>query len=365
MLTLPLVPRLMSQLYDESIFISIGHREFQIPRDVFKDPGNSPNFFTLGFGLLFNSKDEVFPGLDREGLFRPPSILPPCVPNRDADVFAELLRLLRGYPVEIRNETHREALLKDARYFHFKGLEQRLIAHEISFNAARQRPEIALRLENVQKSGVSVGPEGAGAEDMTGTVRYARPYADKDPMDLVLQIGGEDAALRFTDDGPRLEFFNDTRTRVAKLLEVIATKIGLPPTVQPLGLLMGSGGAEANPATPGNSPLSEDLVKLSLDAEASVTLDGAEYELTESQVDDAGSAVGGSRKRRRTEPSGAESVTQMPPAGTIWNIKTGQWRLHIRHSVGGKSPVECVFEAVRLNAVSSELGRNRTKEFLG
>lgn len=354
----------MSQLYDESIFISIGHREFQIPRNVFKEPGNSPNFFTLGFGLLFNSKDEVFPGLDREGLLRPPSILPPCVPNRDADTFAELLRLLRGYPVEIRNETHREALLKDARYFHFKGLEQRLITHEISFNAARQRSEIAIRLENVQKSGISVGPEGAGAEDSTGTVRYARPYADKDPMDLVLQIGGEDAALHFTTEGPRLEFFNDTRTRVAKLLEVIATKIGLPPTVQPLGLLMGAGGAEANPATPGNSPLSEDLVKISLDADVSITLDGAEYELTESFGDDD-TTSGSSRKRRRTENSGAETAIQMPPVGTTWNIKTGQWRLHIRQSVGGKSPVECVLEAVRLNASSSELGRNKTKGFLG
>ena len=73
------MPKLISQLYEESIFISIGHREFQIPRDIFTGPGNSPNFFSLGFAVFFSTPDDLFPGLDREGLIRPPSILPPSV----------------------------------------------------------------------------------------------------------------------------------------------------------------------------------------------------------------------------------------------------------------------------------------------
>jgi hypothetical protein len=117
------VPKLISQLYEESIFISIGHREFQIPREILTDPGNSPNYFSLGFTFFFaRPNEDLFPGLDREGLIRPPSILPPSVPHRSAEVFDDLLRLLRGYPVDVRDETHRQALLRDARYFHFKGL---------------------------------------------------------------------------------------------------------------------------------------------------------------------------------------------------------------------------------------------------
>lgn len=368
-----LVPKLMSQLYEESIFISIGHREFQIPRDILTDPGNSPNYFTLGFGLIFSRKDQVFPGLDREGLIRPPSILPPSVPNRSADTFAELLHLLQGYPVNIRNETHRDELIRDARYFHFKGLEQRLIPHSISFNSLRQRKEIVLRLENVQKSGVSVVHEqmetsnGNGTlndeEDvLAGWVNYARPYVDDGPAELVLEIGGEATQIHFTEQGPRAEFIGDTRTRMAKLLEVIATKLGLPPTTQPLGLLMASGGARAVPAAPGNTPLSEDLVIIKLGREAAVTLDGEDYIPPHAQAMDVGDLAGGNlRKRRRTETG---SSSEEPLEGDRWTVKRGQFRLRIQRSTSGKSEVECAMEVVCLEVVRSEMGRNKTRGFL-
>ncbi|OAA63028.1 BTB/POZ fold domain containing protein [Cordyceps fumosorosea ARSEF 2679] len=366
------LPKLMSQLYEESIFISIGHREFQIPRDVLTDPGNSPNYFSLGFGLMFARRDEVFPGLDREGLIRPPSILPPSVSNRSADTFAELLHLLHGYPVNIRDETHRDELLRDARYFHFKGLEQKLIPHSISFNSLRERNEIVLRLENVQKSGVyivhdraeeMIGEGGMAEfdESLPGWINYARPYVDDTPAELVLEIGGEKTRLHFTSNGPRAEFFGDTRTRVSKLFEVIATKLGLPPTTQPLGLLMASGGARSLPAAPGNTPLSEDLVKVKLGPEAAVTLDGQDYTYTHPpSADNADSVTMNSRKRRRGDAAASDEQQE----GEQWTIKRGQWRLRIQRSTHGKSNFECAMEAVCLDAFSSELGRNKRRGFL-
>ncbi|KAH7155098.1 hypothetical protein B0J13DRAFT_593446 [Dactylonectria estremocensis] len=370
------LPKLISQLYEESIFISIGHREFQIPRDIFTDPGNSPNYFSLGFAVFFTRPDDLFPGLEREGLIRPPSILPPAVPNRSADTFAELLSLLRGYPVHIRDEVHRQELLRDARYFHFKGLEQRLIPHAIAYNQARRREEILLRLENIQKSGISVlheGPEpGAG-----GWVQYARPYVDEKPAELVLEIGGETTKIHFIAGVPRAEFFKDTKARVAKLFEVIATKLNLPPTTQPLGLLMASGGAGSQPPTPGNTPLSDDLVRIVLDHESAVILDGKEH--VEEPVansasgggDSPASSIGGAmtnttmmtltanpRKRRRTDGS-------VGPGDDEWTVMTGQWRLRIQGAKGAKGGVECVLVAVKLDAVSSQLGRNLTRPFLG
>src|SRR5690349_20435485 len=98
------VPKLISQLYEESVYTSVGHREFQIPRELFSDAGNSPNFFSLGFAVFFSSPDDLFPGLDKDGLLRPPSIVPPSIPGRSPEIFQEILHLLRGYPVHIPSE---------------------------------------------------------------------------------------------------------------------------------------------------------------------------------------------------------------------------------------------------------------------
>lgn len=358
------VPRLKSQLGEESIFISIGHREFQIPREIFNDPGNSPNFFSLGFAAFFSRPDDLFPGLDREGLLRPPSIIPPAVPNRSADTFAELLRFLRGYPVEIRDEVHRQDLLRDARYFHFKGLEQKLIAHKLSFNLAKNKHEIVLKLENVQKSGVSIAHEGSGDEYSTsGWVNYARPFVDSRPAELVLEIGSEMTKLHISNNGSvaRAEFFKDTRTRVARLLEVLATKLNLPPTTQPLGLLMNSGGVASHPATPGNTPLSEDFVRVLFESESYILLDGKEFSFNQEVASldspsDTDTTSHNPRKRRR-RGDWDENET--------WIARKGQWRIRIQPSRGGKSAVECVLVAVKIDAVSSELGRNASRVFLG
>ncbi|RFU81319.1 btb poz domain-containing [Trichoderma arundinaceum] len=367
------LPKLISQLNEESIFMSIGHREFQIPRDVLNDPANSPNYFSLGFALFFSQPNDLFPGLDREGLIRPPSILPPSVPNRNADTFAELLRLLRGYPVSIRDENHRQELLRDARYFHFKGIEQQLVPHTISYNPLRQIDEIVLRLENVQKSGVTISAEDIDDGALRSSVRhvkYARPYVDNKAAELILEIGGTSSKLSFSADGIRAEFFGGTKARVARLLEVVATKLNLPPTTQPLGLLMASGGASSQPATPGNTPLSDDLVRVIFEAESSIVLNGEDYDVDLSNYDaeeitptvaSESEALTNPRKRRRTDDSLDIGV---PREGQQWAVRKGQFRLRIQESKSGKSAVECAFVAVKIDAVGSEKGRNKTRKFL-
>jgi hypothetical protein len=383
---------LISQLYEESIFISIGHRDFQIPRELFSDPGNSPNYFSLGFAVFFSTPTEIFPGLSREGLLRPPSIMPPSVPNRSADTFAELLHLLRGYPVHIRSEDHRAELLRDCRYFLFKGLEQKLIRHEITYNLARRRSEITLRMDDVRPSGISVvsfpstssssspSPESGPATPVYNAhqvsiayVNYARPFVDSQSSELVLEIGDECTRLHLST--MQCEFVGDGKTRIARLFEVISTKLNLP-TCQPLGLWMKHGGASSQPASPGNTPISNDWVRCVVGEEAYVQLDGREFRghvhgglgayATEMEIGGGGSrsnasSVSGieenfgepSRKRRRLEKE--ES----------WVIKTGQWRLKIQSSAHLKGGVECLMVAVRLDAVSGEFGRNAQRGFLG
>ncbi|PVH86577.1 hypothetical protein DL98DRAFT_582530 [Cadophora sp. DSE1049] len=380
------LPRLISQLYEENIFISIGGRDFQIPRELFSDPGNSPNYFSLGFAVFFSTPTEVFPGLNREGLLRPPSIMPPSVPNRSADTFAQLLHLLRGYPLHIRDEDHRAELLRDCRYFHLKGLEQKLLRHSISFNLCRKREEITLRLEDVRQSGISIvgdasatpPPESANApaynppQSLVGYVNYARPFVDDRAYELVLEIGDECTRLHLSS--MRCEFFSDGKARISRLFEVIATKLNLP-TSQPLGLLMKKGGASSQPASPGNTPISEDWVRCIIDENSYIRLDGKEWhgqipEPDNSSVGSSASSVVGlddaygepTRKRRRTDGSTISGVGGEEKE--VWVVRRGQWRLRVQNSRSRKGGVECVLVAVSLEAFAFERGRNAQRGFL-
>ncbi|KAH7109838.1 hypothetical protein B0J11DRAFT_233886 [Dendryphion nanum] len=321
------LPRLTKQLFSTDIFVRIGGRPFQIPRDIFSSPGDSPNYFSLGFAQFFSTPTEVFPGLDRNALLRPPSISPPIIPNKNGDIFAELIKILQGYKIEIRNEEHRAQLLRDARYFHLKGLEQRLIPCEISYNLSRNQSEILIRLEDIRQSGVSFKPDGqssitssnsgsgstavsisgaspdpsaskptspavstGGSHYRGGLVSYARPYTDDHANHniLILEISGsEHTTLHLPSYAPtvsssssptldlRTTFHATTLARITSLFSVIASKMGLPAT-QPLGLMMlqSGGGVAAQPVSPANSGMSERRVRVRIGADCEMEVDG-------------------------------------------------------------------------------------------
>lgn len=152
---------------------------------------------------------------------------------------------------------------------------------------------------------------------------------------------------------------------------------------------MARGGASSQPPTPGNTPLSEDLVRVVLDPEASITLDGTPYVPEDeypsystagamSVPSSAGGMGGGGqdspvsssmplglglgRKRRRLDsPHGGTG----PGGVDEWIVRTGQWRLRIQAAKNGKAAVECVLVAVKLDAMSAEQARNTQRMFLG
>lgn len=314
----------MSQLFESEIFIQIGDRHFQIPRDIFSSPGDSPNFFTLGFGAFFASPSEVFPGLDRVGLLRPPAIVPPAVPNRSADVFAELLHLLRGYPLHIRNEVHRAELLRDCRYFHLRGLEQKLIPHHIAVNPFSQRSEIVIRLEDARPSGVQFAPEVAPGSAAGGSVLYARPFADDNPAELILEIAEESTVVHHANQ--RADFVGLAKSRITNLLQVVAKKMNL------------------------DSQLGGLPVKIRLERETDLTIDGEQRPAganVDSQPEDAPPA-----KRQRSDG---------PDSGP-WVVRTGQWRLQVQAAAHGT--YEAVLVAVKLDIYTKPRARNQARKFL-
>ncbi|KAJ5179352.1 hypothetical protein N7492_002562 [Penicillium capsulatum] len=313
-------------LFESEIFIQIGDRHFQIPRDIFSGPGDSPNFFTLGFGAFFASPSEVFPGLNRNGLLRPPAIVPPSVPNRSADVFAEILHLLRGYPLHIRNESHRAELLRDCRYFHLRGVEQKLIPHKISFNPFSQRSEIVVRVEDVRPSGIGFSSSPV-PKIVGGLVVYARPFVDENPADLILEIGGDATLVNL--EHQRADFLGQTKSRMASLIQVVGKKANIPET-QLGGLPIG----------------------IRLSPETDLTVDGE----PEPSFTDDSSKIGDSdappAKRQRSHES---------QRGT-WVVRTGQWRLQVHPTPMGSC--EAILTAVKLYAFSSAQARSHAGGFL-
>lgn len=314
-----IVPRLISQLFESECFIQIGDRHFQIPRDIFSSPGNTPNFFTLGFAAFFASPSEVFPGLDRQGILRPPAIVPPSVPNRSADVFDELLHLLRGYPVHIKNEDHRAALLRDCQYFHLRGLEQKLIPHQITTNPFTQRSEIVIRLEDVRPSGIQSVVDTTGSPIVGGMVSYKRPSVDEHAADLVVEIGEEASIIH--RESMRADFIGLTKQRITRLLATVGEKMSLS----------------------SQSPLSQVPIKIRVDNETDLTVDGEPGQHLPVEIETTEPPAKRPRSNGTDEP---------------WIVRTGQWKLEVQ------TGLELILVAVKLDVYTSAQIRNRSRAFL-
>lgn len=143
--------------------------------------------------------------------------------------------MLKGYDIEIRSDQHRQSLLRDARYFNFRGLEQKLVRHRISYNPRKEVEEIEIRLEDIRQSGVSfVADEDMSKGDgkqLQGDVYYARPYVDDQPRALILELGDEDGTeVRLHPDSRvgALELLRKTAARMRKLAGIVNDKAGLP-----------------------------------------------------------------------------------------------------------------------------------------
>ncbi|KAE8151734.1 hypothetical protein BDV25DRAFT_138555 [Aspergillus avenaceus] len=330
------LPRLISQLFESEIFIRIGDTGFQISRDIFSGPGDSPNFFTLGFGAFFASPSEVFPGLNRQGLLRPPAIIPPKVPNRSGKVFAQLHHILRGYPLRIRDETHRAELLRDCRYYHLRGVEQKLIPHHISFNPIRQRSEIVIRLEDVRRSGIHVISHAFS--QLSGWVAYSRPFVDEEKYDLVIEIGDETTVVDVSTK--HVEFLNATKARFSSLLQIVSSAVV----------------NQADQSGDTKSPRSHSI-KVHIDEDTDLTVDGQPHSSL-----DLGSGTEHTdpsqpqTKRRRLESTSNQSAK--------WIVRNGHWLLRFQHDMASNN-LNFTLVAAKLNVYTEQRSRNKSRAFLG
>lgn len=266
------------------------------------------------------------------------------------------------------------------------------------------REEIVLRIEDLKRSGISVAPDVA-ANNAYSWVNYARPFTNEPDRELILEIGGE--ATKIDWKTRRAEFTGDTKARVTALFQVVANKLNLP-TNRALGTYMVTGTANSRATSPGSTPLSEDKVKIRIQRDCYITLDGEEYSEGQSappqqppqaqptDSEELPNAFDDSPHPKLNSPPswppgtaspsarGVASPTPNPAPGFsrrmrrrgsmdemgVWIVKRGQWRLKVQDvpptpgnpgTAGGK---EIVLYGVKIEALSGEYGRNLCRGFL-
>ncbi|KAI9276764.1 hypothetical protein BDA99DRAFT_117878 [Phascolomyces articulosus] len=125
------------------LFVNVGGRIFRLPWSLFNKEGESINYFT---GPVFDIANTP----NGNGIQTGPSYI-----DRDPDLFQDIVTHLRGYTVTIRDETHRKNLIKDAQYYAFTKLRDKLlVAREtlVGFAGDQECPEVLVHLQDVRPS---------------------------------------------------------------------------------------------------------------------------------------------------------------------------------------------------------------------
>lgn len=251
------------------------------------------------------------------------------------------------------------------------------------------------QLEDLHKSGVSFVNDASPSDQspLGGWVNYMRPFVDETSYEAIVEIGSQETKIDFRS--MRADFYGDTKARISSLFQTVADKMNLPHNL-PLGLMMSSGGASAASASPANTPLSEDRVKIRIGPDAHIILDGQEHTMDESTFDHQqeleynpepstpSSTTLAPGQTWPPNPTMRPSSTRPPPTkkrrrrGSLdefgeWIVRKGQWRMRVQPRVelsprlgrgedGGS--MEIVLCAVKLDAVSGQRGRNMGRDFV-
>lgn len=220
------LPRLRAQLqHSDFYYACIGGESFRVPRGLFWQDGNSPNYFELTYSATYADIEHIF--LSKK-LIRPPPQSPPFV-NRSPALFKDILALLSGATLKLDDEK-RQSLILECRYYRLQNLEQRLLKCSVGWNPLLQRSEIILNLCDIKKAGLSLPPpsnvKGCISTPSTRTpspksplddepvspppkkpkvcteknwamTAYKRPFVDLEFHELLFQIDIPDVTIQF------------------------------------------------------------------------------------------------------------------------------------------------------------------------
>lgn len=185
--------KLLDRIRITDYLVRIGGELFRLPQELFHGHGNSPNYLSVQHtSLLEAPRDLAFQGT----MVRPVPAAPMRVADHSPRLFRDLVEFLAGSRSQVDNASHRELLIKEARYYRFRGLEQQLVPCSIQFNSFRGFEEIVLPVQYVAAAGLSiVCPHGRQS------LHYKRPYIDNVQREIVLQFDAEEVLYTVASDG--------------------------------------------------------------------------------------------------------------------------------------------------------------------
>lgn len=208
--------KLRHRLLDDGLFVNVGGQSFRIPKVLITQSCNSPNYFSVIYDTLFSD-----PFISSKMLLRPPSMSPLTV-HRSPLLFGELLEILFGHNITINDDSHRKALINEAKYYSFFALVQQLIKVDIRSSPFTGNEQIVIDYDNVSSCGLS------GDLTSESIVQYSRPYIDEGvARDLVLQIVSHEVTLLInTQDGfCSLSVTGKTAKKLNSLLMVLSDDV--------------------------------------------------------------------------------------------------------------------------------------------
>ncbi|CCE87170.1 Piso0_005713 [Millerozyma farinosa CBS 7064] len=177
------LPKLQKYLNREDVFATIGNQSFKIPRSLFLKDGNYPNFFTISYDSLLADNRKL---IEEKKMIRPPNLRPATVSNRSPKLFEDILELLRGNDLVIRDDHHRKLLIRECRYYRFLELEQRVIKHKIINNPFIEgKQEIIIDINDLSADGVS---NESPHDEIKFPIHYKRPFIDEPERPLIVQM---------------------------------------------------------------------------------------------------------------------------------------------------------------------------------
>ncbi|CCE86064.1 Piso0_005713 [Millerozyma farinosa CBS 7064] len=177
------LPKLQTYLKQEDVFATIGNQSFKIPRSLFLRDGNYPNFFTISYDSLLADIRKL---IEEKKMIRPPSLRPATVSNRSPKLFEDILEILRGNDLVVRDDHHRRLLIKECRYYRFLELKQRIIKHKITNNPFIEgKQEIIVDINDLSADGVS---NESPSDETIAPIHYRRPFIDEPKRPLIIQM---------------------------------------------------------------------------------------------------------------------------------------------------------------------------------
>ncbi|KAH3686446.1 hypothetical protein WICPIJ_002626 [Wickerhamomyces pijperi] len=213
------LPTLRSVLINnEYYYVLVQGVSFSFSKSLVSGKGNFPNFFTVANDALYEDISNLI--VDKNWIRPPPQAAPSL--NRDLNLLKQLILLLQGSEVCLDSDCHRRNLIREAKYYRFFELVERLTKSKIIWNPINESEEILVPLEYLDlKSKLALTQTPSGF-----FWSFGRLYGDDlTSRVLIIQIDETGVVVKKTEKTVTFEFHGNVMNKLRSLLRNTNKKV--------------------------------------------------------------------------------------------------------------------------------------------